>query len=206
MGTELYEKISNFVPNHSDIDTCNIDQLYSNSSLVDLETDDFRLNYPPAIERLINLASINLSRLKGEKEIGSLNFLSRNKDGIFNRGKLITSLSYTVTAGVPVVLGTKSTNKYHLVYTGYINNRAVYDLDTLVDYIGIGHPWHYDYEFFSYNPSPEGNYLEGIIDWHNPQTTISFYNSAVDVWMGDGGIFETQFAYELYKGLNLLNS
>jgi hypothetical protein len=206
MGVNIYEKISNFGLNHSDIDTCNIDQLYSNSSLVDLETDDFRLNYPPAIKRLVDLASINLTRLKGSRESGGVNFLTKNKDGFFNRGELITSLSYTVTAGTPLVLGTKSSNKYHLVYTGYINNRALYDLDTLASHIGIGYPWRSSYEFFSYNPSLEGKYLDGIIDWNNPQTTISYHNSSVNTWLGEEGLLETQFAYELYKGLNLLNS
>lgn len=206
MGVNLYEKISNFSLNHSDIDTCNIDQLYSNSSLVDLETDDFRLNYPPAIKRLVDLASINLSRLKGNKESGGLNFSTRDKEGFFNRGKLITSLSYNVTAGFPLVLGTKTTNKYHLIYTGFINNKAFYDLDTLASYIGIDYPWRANYEFFTYIPSTEGKYLDGVIDWNNPQTTISFNNSSVNTWLGDEGILETQFVYELYKGLNLLNS
>ena len=35
LGVNMYEKIANFVQNHNDIDTCNIDQLYSNASMVD---------------------------------------------------------------------------------------------------------------------------------------------------------------------------
>lgn len=206
LGINLYEKISNFGLNHSDIDTCNIDQLYSNSSMVDLETDDFRLKYPPAIKRLMDLASINVCRLKGGKETGGLNFSTRNQNGFFNRGTPITSLSYTVTAGVPIVLGTKHNNKFRLIYTGPINRYAIYDLDTLADHLGIGTPWHSQYEFFTYVPSTEGDYLDGVIDWNNPQTTISFSNTGVDAWLGFEGIFETSFAYELYKGLNLLNT
>ena len=205
-GVETYQKIANFVSNHNDIDTCNIDQLYSNSEMVDLLTDDFRLKYPASIQRLMDLASINQSRLRGSTDSAGLEFNARNQSGFFNRGTLISSFSYRVSGGIPLVLGNKTTyNPYKLIYTGRIGGKRYYDIDVLADYLGLPYPWRNEYEFYTYVPSTEGDQLEGIIDWNNPQTTISFSNSSSNVWSGHEGILETVFGYELYKGLNLLN-
>jgi hypothetical protein len=207
MGVEMYQKISNFSNNHNDIDTCNVDQLYSNAQMVDLVTDDFRLKYPPHIQRLMDIASINQTRLWGGKDYGGLEFDKVNPEGFFNRGPLITSLTYRVSGGIPVVLKDKTTySPYKLVYTGRINGYRYYSLDTLAQYLGLPTAWRSLYEFYSYNPSPSGgDFVDGIIDWSNPQTTIKFNSPSLEYWYGKEGVLETSFAYELYKGLNLLN-
>jgi hypothetical protein len=207
LGVTMYEKIANFVQNHNDIDTCNIDELYSNASMVDLETDDFKLNYPPAIKRLMDLASINYSRLRGGLYDQGREFSVQDANGIFNRGKMVSSFFYTVTAGVPIVMRTKSTyDPYKIIYTGKVNGKKYYDLDELSEFLNLQQPWKSYYEFFEYNSLTTKKYMDGVIDWYNPQTTISFYNSSANVWEGNEGVLETALSYELYKGLNLLNS
>jgi streptogramin lyase len=207
LGVELYEKISNFSLNHNDIDTCGLDQLYNNAQMVDLITDDFRLNYPPELLRLMHLASINQTRLWGGQLKGGLQFSSKDQNGFFNRGSLISSFSYRVTGGIPLVLKNKTLyDPCKLIYTGRINGYRYYSLDTLAQYLKLPTAWRNQYEFYSYIPSVSGDYLGGIIDWNNPQTTINFENPTIEYWSGKEGVLETSFAYELYKGLNLLNS
>jgi PKD repeat protein len=206
LGVEIYEKISNFVSNHKDIDLCSVGQLYDAAAVTDLETDDFRLRYPPSIQRLMDLASINLSRLRGHQIVGELNFNSRDQNGFYNKGVPVSSLGYEVSGGTFLVLGDKTTyNPYRLIYTGRIDDSLFYDLDTLAQYIGLPKDWRNVYDFYTYVPSITGKFVDSVIDWNNPQTTLSFYNSSVDAWFGQEGVLETVFSYELYKGLNLLN-
>jgi len=185
-GTAVYEKIANFVSDHSDIDTCNIDQLYSLAHMTDLNTDDFRLNYPESIARLINLASINPNRLWGASHLDTLKFSSKNYGEFTNLG-LPLSLSYTVSAGVPVVLREKSLiDKYKLIYTGRVNKNATYSLDTLANFLELGTDWHIYYDFHEYIIDYTQEQTNDIIDWSNPQTSVhrrkstSYINSLGD--------------------------
>jgi hypothetical protein len=124
LGIYSYEKISNYVLNHSDIDVCELNSLYSLADSIDNNTDDYMLNYPLEVKRLMDILSINLSHLLGSTEKNQNYFNNSDKNGKYNKGKLLTS-TYNVTAGIPVVLKTKSLNKYELIQTGplYITNQ-----------------------------------------------------------------------------------
>jgi hypothetical protein len=128
LGIYSYEKIANYVLNHSDVDTCNLENLYSLSESVNRNTDDYKLNYPLEIKRLMDMLSINPSRLFGSTQKNQNNFKYPDENGNYNRGALLTS-NYTVTAGVPVVLKTKSLEKYELIQTGPIY--ITYEQDNL---------------------------------------------------------------------------
>jgi hypothetical protein len=117
MGLLSYEKISNFVSNHSDVDICELDSLYNLADSVNSNTDDYMLNYPNEIKRLMNILSVNPCRILGSTQKNQDNFKNPADDGSFNRGQLLT-LNYKVTAGVPVVLKTKSLDSYEIVQTG----------------------------------------------------------------------------------------
>jgi len=206
LGTNIYEKIANFVSNNVDIDTCNIDQLYSLSQMVDLNTDDFLFTYPESIKRLMNLISINQSRLRGAKDSRKYFFKSIPGQQIeaFNKGPIYTS-SMGISAGELVILKNKSIDEYQLIYTGNINNFTLYSTNMLASYINLPLNWAEYYEFYKYISLSEGKTLEGMIDWENPFTTINYKTSSKEEWQGNEGIYETLLTYELYKGLNLLN-
>jgi len=206
LGVAIYEKIANFSMNHVDVDTCNLDQLYSLSEMVDLDTDDFRMKYPPAIKRLIDLTSINLSRLRGVKDACMLEFHERDYGigGFYNRGALINPDRYIVYPDVPVVLKTKNTNSYRLIYPGPIL-LPKFSINILANFLRLKQPWNLYYEFYEYIPGPEGKQLEGVIDWDNEVTTLSYDLSSVQRWYDNGGPIDVMFSYELYNGLNLLN-
>jgi hypothetical protein len=171
LGIESYEKIANFVSNQADVDTCGINQLYSLAEMVDLDTDDFKLNYPPAISKLMDLASINQSRLWGSRDFNLFNF-QLNKRGAANRGNVISSLSHIISAGEPVVLKTKVLNSYQLIYTGRVSNKRFYTLLDLAVFLNLPENWQSVYEFYEFKNSISEEYLDGVIDLNNPNTTI----------------------------------
>jgi len=117
MGVKIYEKISNFIPNTTDIDTCQIDNLYSLSDLLNANTDDYQLNYPSEIKRLMDILSVNQSKLLGSTPKNETYFERPSDDGTYNRGDLL-NITSTINAGDNLILKTKSLNKYELVQTG----------------------------------------------------------------------------------------
>lgn len=230
---QSYEKISNFVSNQSDIDTCNIDSLYDMAESVGLNTDDFRINYPISIKNSMDLLSINQSRLFGGELNDSFNFSNPNENLNFNRGKLLNSNTYLVSAGVPIILKTKSLKSYRIIETGYIpltstqtvldvssKGKNYYSLNELASFLKLGNYWNNLYEFYEYVPSTNIINAEGVIDWDisnidkklllnmlkNPNNS-SLLNSLTSDYIGwdtDDGVMEFIFTYKLYKGLGLL--
>ncbi len=77
IGKTTYEKIENFVDNNSTLDYSNINQLASllKSANIDLtKFASYNLNFPSEIGRLVNLLSINHSRLFGAQNAFNNNF------------------------------------------------------------------------------------------------------------------------------------
>jgi len=204
LGVSSYEKISNFSKNISDVDTCEINQLYSLADSIEENTNDYRLNYPSEIKRLVDLLSINQNRLWGTNTKNENNFKKPSDEGILNRGELL-STNYTVSAGIPVVLKINSLNKYDFIPTGFINGLSSYPVQTLIDFIGLNvHDFNLYYEFYEFIPGSSEIITEGVIDWNNPQTTINKTISSYNEWVGNEKIIDTLFSYQLYKGLGLI--
>ena len=148
LGVVSYEKISNFISNKSDIDTCNVDDLYDMSDCLDLNTDDFRLNFPIEMKKLMDLFSINQSKLFGSELYDSYNFKSVGEYSNFNRGQKLNTLQYIVSAGTPLILKEKSLNSYNIIQTGKIDNNLYYNLDVLANYLNLNVNWKEYYDFY----------------------------------------------------------
>lgn len=205
LGVSNYEKIANFTIDHSDIDYANVQQLYSLAQLVNLTPDNFRLKYPFDVERLMDLTSINQSRLWGCRSINQDYFNKPSEEGVLNRGNLISSSTYFVSAGEPVILKSKSLNQYRYIPTGLLYGLSSYSLNDLASSIGLDPvSWDQYYEFYTFIPGSNDTQIEGIIDWDNSQTTLQENVSSVEFWDGSEGAIETMFSYYLYKGLGLL--
>jgi PKD repeat protein len=218
IGINIYEKIANFVFNKSDIDTCNVNALYDLAESVDLNTDDFRLNYPLSILRVMDLLSINQSRLFGTILQDTENFTTASKNSNFNRGNLLYTESYIVSAGTPVILKTKSLNNYRFINTGEIYNDQYYTLNILADSLSLPSDWEKYYEFYEYLPMKNEINVESIIDWEhtnfdrnetldfltNPSLSSNPYPDSFLKWTASEGTMESIFTYELYKGLGII--
>ena len=109
LGRKIYERIANFPANHVDIDESNVKQLYSLSQYLDVPIDDYNLDYPPEIQRLLDIGSISHSKLWGEIVKCNLNITNEQicpRCGYrhTNLGNMIVDpFNYTVTAGVPFI-------------------------------------------------------------------------------------------------------
>jgi streptogramin lyase len=206
LGISSYEKITNFVINNSDIDTCEIDKLYSISQATNTDTDDYMLNYPLDLKKLMDLLSINQSRLWGSTQMNQNNFNQSSNNGEFNVGAIL-SPDYIVIAGTPILLKTKSLSNYELIQTGVLNGLEQYSLNNLAYSIGIiknsNDSWQNYYEFYEYIPVNNTVYSDNIIDWNNPQTTITPNLTSIFDWIGDEKTIDKIFSYHLYKGLGI---
>jgi hypothetical protein len=136
-GRELYERISNFVANHSDINTCNIAQLYSMAQHTDVPMDDYGMKLPPELKRIMDIGSINQQYLWGARCKCSSNinnnyveYLSGTEIVVAesycpecghyhagNKGTIFSPLNYIVTAYTPFIIEERSSNKnrYNLI-------------------------------------------------------------------------------------------
>jgi hypothetical protein len=164
--------------------------------------DDFQLKYPPNIKRVLNLASINESLLQGgltEKKI--------DLDRLYLESSPINTTTFIVTAGVPMILKTKSLNTYRVIETGPIYGSNYYTIQVLATSLGFDeYHWRSDYEFFVAQYWQDQQYVNNVIDWTNEKNTLFVQPSALNTnWTTDEGILETMLSYELYKGLDLLN-
>lgn len=122
IGVKIYEKIANFTQNTQDVDTCELDFLDSNGQFVGYnEQGEEYYNYPEKIRRLVNLGSIDKSKLIGTTNKFRENFdirgrSSKTEYGI-NIGDKIQPNTYIVDREVPIVALEKFSNTYILLNT-----------------------------------------------------------------------------------------
>ena len=132
LGKVIYEKISNFTDNIANIDTCNIKSLQSMYDMLDETFYTFgssNLYYPAELGRLIDLFSINFSKLKGSRNKFAENFVDRgyNNESIIesggtpiygvNKGKELDFFTSVLTAGTNIVAFEKFSEQYTLINT-----------------------------------------------------------------------------------------
>ena len=121
LGIKVYEKISNFVANTVDVETCNIKQLISQLKLIDNEVLTYSDKYPGSLQRIIDFFSIKISKLKEQKNNFNFNFdnkgnINSTKNGI-NLGDELP-LNIILSGGdlfSPLVAYNKFTEKYKLL-------------------------------------------------------------------------------------------
>jgi hypothetical protein len=194
IGQIVYERIANFLSNHSDVDTCNVDQLLSLAEQTSVPASDYSTELPAEIKRMIDIASISKNRLWGIED---------NKP-IINQsiGEQLNTLTSIITAGDKMVLKSKLDGTYTVITIPEYNTMTVYPLST---YEGIGflQPVTLNYSFYKFVPRFSGKTIENIIDWDSPYTSLSKNLSTFEDWYGDGGIIEASFNYLLTKNLFL---
>ena len=118
LGIKIYEKISNFVANNADIETCNVNQMISQLKLIDNEVLVFADDYPSSMSRIVDFFSLQLSKIKETLNNYNYNFDNKgytdnNKYGI-NLGSEI-NLTDVLSGGVnyqPIVAYDKFAEEY----------------------------------------------------------------------------------------------
>ena len=123
IGKSTYEKIENFVNNNSTLDYSNINQLEALLKTIDVDLAKFstnNLNFPVEMGRLVNLLSINYSRLRGGINSYNTNFKTygylNNPDYGINLGPSVP-LNYTLDPEINLVAFEKFSGTYKKVNT-----------------------------------------------------------------------------------------
>ena len=223
IGRIMYERAANFVDNHSDIDTCGIDQLYSTAKELDVNLDNYNLSFPPELHRLMDIASISHPRLWGGRSRNANRFIDDftccTDCKPVNRGAPLDFYFDYVSAGQPIVVKTKYAEEYALVPVNPLSKDInVYPLSSFHT-PELQEPINDYYLFYTYIPTFDNKQVEGIINWGDDYTTLKESNSSIDNWYGDididedvdfeedfidDGILEIMFNYQLHRGLGLI--
>jgi len=223
LGKTVYEKIANYVSNHVDVDTSNLDQLLSLCKELSVQFEQYNYPFPPQLTRLINILSIKHKKLWGERNKFNLQFenygLSTNK----NLGTQLSTLTSSISSGIPIVAYEKFSDTFLLINNVEIlsSNNSYIPFGIPVSLSSFSYDWGWGlvaprslsgdrisdyYSFFTYIPQYENSFKENIIDWSNPLTTLSFTNSSFKDWSKDNGIMQNMISYDLTKGLRLFLS
>lgn len=193
-GQTIYEKIANFVKNHSDVDTCNIDQLLSLAEQTAVAASDYSAVYPTDIRNMLDIASVPRTKLWGIKD--EVPLLTQSIGTQYN------TQTDLLTAGTKIILKNKYDSSLSLLSVPPLSDGTmVYNFQDFQGY-GLINPT-LNYLFYRFNPAYTENYVENIIDWQSPFTTLSPTASTLNEWYGEGGSIEEAFRYLLTKNLFL---
>ena len=234
-GKTIYEKIDELPHNISDVDVANVDALYSMAKFVDLNFDDYRYNFPAGIKRLVDLLSINQSRLFGFRDNSNKDF---DKSGYTlndtttygkNLGTILDTDTYLVSAGTPIIANQLFGNQLK-----YVNTMVISGSDTANAYSstyagltsyplsGYDESWGWGlsipsgesvskyYDFYSYIDNATigvsaFGIINGVIDFTSTQTTLEISDNVVTNWSSQYGIVDNMFDHRLREGLKLFN-
>jgi|688.fasta_scaffold12984_5 hypothetical protein len=193
IGQTTYEKIANFVSNHSDLETCNVKQLLSLAEKTAVAASDYAASYPSEIERFIDIASTPRAKLWGIED--------RVPNVRSSIGTLLNTSTYVLTAGTKIILQNKLDNNISLIQVPmHSDGRIIYPLSQLEDNQFVP-PVTTNYLFYEYIPRYSGEYIGNIIDWNSSYTTLNPTLSTSKDWLGNNGSVETAFRYLLTKNL-----
>lgn len=231
IGKLTYEKIANFVDNKSNIDKCDVDSLFSISNEVNYNFKKFEksnFNFPAEIKRLVDLCSINHSRLWGAKNKFNLNFDTRygadtDKYGT-NLGNALDFNTAVLSLSTGFIVARENFSSRYKLCNTYITTisttllspaLSTYALSAYNDTWGWGLvldpsipnsdiPKYYT--FFSYVSNTGNDFLDNTINFNDVLNTLSFNTSSYQEWVKDGGIVDNLISNVLYTNVNLLTS
>ena len=106
IGKKYYEKIANFVDNNADVDAANITQLYGLFGEINYQDKNYNIKFPADLQRIMDLLSINYSRLLGSDTGYSSNYEKYSfLDAQYSQTNLGPQLSNssTVVAGTNII-------------------------------------------------------------------------------------------------------
>lgn len=228
LGIKNFEKTANFVSNIADPDTCNLKSLGSLLKELNITFEEYNQQFPPSLQRLVDILSVGISRQKGGVNQYQLNFNDKGFTGktVFgkNKGDLLpveTTVLHTGSQSRNIIALEKFSEEYSLINTNILsasnvnyNGSNTYPLSTYnntwgwglvlpkgVEGIDIANY----YQFYEFNDSIEGSLLQKFIDFDNTENTyITSLTSAEDYSM-KWGEMENIISHNLYTNLNLIS-
>lgn len=204
IGLSVYEKIANFVRNLKDNESADLKGLYDMLSLYGAEGGVMnyqKTNSPQAITRIENILSISKNVLWGEYEKKRFDFSDRFNIGK-NLGEIINVEFHTFKGGETYVVNITGTNSFDVLYLpDQIDGQVEFDFRSL-SAVGLRDPIPLTYTIYRYVDHIEiGDQTEGVVDWHNPYTTIPQELKSFNLWAKNNGAMEQIIQYHLTKNL-----
>ena len=180
IGKRYYEKIANFVDNNADVDGANITQLYSLFDEINYKDKNYKINFPADMQRVMDLLSINYSKLVGYDTGNSSNYqknpLVDAQYSQTNIGPALTDASI-VTAGTNIIIY----QYFGGVYTTVTPSTVACDTTALQTY-SAANPSSVDITFNGLSSYPisayQNNWNWGLptdINWSSMYQQFSFY-------------------------------
>jgi hypothetical protein len=210
---KAYDKIHNFAQDHSDIDTCTVDNLFNKATMLDDPMEEYGLAMPEELRRLFDFTSVPLKKLIGTRCVCNTNFVDCvgcattnvcklcKFDKRSNLGDKILLTDY-ISAGT-TILYKETGNKVFNFLTVSPQDTNVFLLRSLsaepIYSRGIE-----NYCFYKWDASPQNNPIEGMVNFKDPRNRLLPALSSNEDWYGDGGVVEELFNYVLTK--NILNT
>jgi len=236
IGKVVYEKISNFTNNLHNIDVCGVQALKSMYEMLDEPFYTFNntsYNLPAELNRLIDLFSINFSKLKGSYDKFDLNFYNKGYNNEYlrqnnqpvnygiNKGEELDFFTSILTAGNNIISYEKFSETYRVLNTNILSsvsgNITYIDANTRTYQLSTYHPnWGWGLllpEEYSNDQIPLlytfYNYVTGYTDIQN-EGVINWsdpYNNIpkniTDIQVWDS-IKQKMICYTLAKGLGII--
>lgn len=221
IGKVIYEKISNFVANNSDIETCNIQQLVSFADETGTDLNEYLYSYPPSIRRAVDILSICHKKLFGTPNSYNRNFALSAYTYLENNnlGKEIDIDNGVFISGQPIVTYELFSEKYQLVTNTVVDGTTYGDI---VPLSGVNYNWGWNlvtgtreqsgseikqyYKFYEHVPNKKIQLKDNIINFDSDFTTITPNQSSFSDWSKFGGYMDKILSYGFYKGLKLIGN
>jgi len=219
IGKIIYEKITNFVENNSDIDTCNIQQLISYAESTGVELNKYLYSYPPSVRRSLDLLSIGQKKIFGSPNVYNRNFALSSIRYLKNNnlGSEINIESGKFIAGYPIVTFELFSENFNLVTNTIVEG---YKNGDIIPLSSVNYNWGWGlvtatkeqsgseikqyYKFYNYIPNKELDIYDNMIDFDSDFTTITPQQTSFKDWSKFGGQMDKSLSYSLYRGLKLI--
>jgi hypothetical protein len=219
IGKLTYEKITNLVSNTSDIETCNIQELFSFAEEVGVDINKYTYLYPPSIRRSLDLLSISQRKLFGTPNSYNRNFptISQSFFDKKNLGNEIKIKDGTFVAGDNIVSYELFSENYNLITNTIVPN---YNYGDIVPLSSVNYNWGWGlvtgtreqsgseigqyYKFFKHVPNKNIEIYDNMIDFDSEMTTLTPHQSSFDDWSKFAGNMDKVLSYGIYKGLKII--
>ena len=179
IGKRYYEKIANFVDNNADVDGANISQLYGLFGEVNYEDKNYNIKFPADLQRVMDLLSINYSKLVGSNTGFNSNYINYpTVDAQFSQTNLGPELQdYSIiNAGTNII----SYQYFGNVYTTITPSTVACNTTELNSY-SAANPDSVDITFNGLSSYPLSAYQENwnwglpSVNWNSITQQYSFY-------------------------------
>lgn len=207
---KVYDKISNFDKDHSDIDLCTPENIIDKYKKLDESIEDFGLEMPEELKRLFHFSSIPLQKLIGTRCSCNTNFVNcancQNSnvcrickfDKRSNLGSQI-NLDDKISEGETILYKENNSENFNFLNVES-QEKSSYLLrelsSTYINQMGIE-----NFCFYRWNKTPQNNPIQSVVNFKDSRNLLNPGLSSNSDWYKDEGILEEIFNYVLTKNL-----